>query len=127
MEVTEAELVLLLSVASAAGCGVMSAACEDSSAGGGEEIAASVRSCPFSTTDLAWTGVGSNVGDCDARAGVVPVIGWAIVGVWGVGGPSAVVTGVALLWMSEISWICSLDLPVATCCGSRVALGCIGI
>ena len=101
VELPDAVLALVLSIASGAACGGVSAACGDVSVGGGEEFAASVRSCPSSPSGLAWPGVGSaDVGDCDAGAVDGPFIGWAIVGVLGIGGPSATVPGVALWWRS---------------------------
>ena len=72
------------SIASTAGGDVTSAACEFSSAAGGAGITASVGFSPFPTTGLVWFRVGSNVGDCDAGAGVGTPVGWATVIVWGV-------------------------------------------
>ena len=57
VELPDAVLALVLSIASGAACGGVSAACGDGSVGGGEEFAASVRSCPSSPSGLAWPGV----------------------------------------------------------------------
>ena len=122
VELPDAVLSLVLSRASGVACGGVSGACWDGSAGGEEESVDPMGPCPSSASGPDWLGVGSvDMGDADSSTTGVPLIGWGVVG-----GSSTTVPG-ALFWRSEISLFCSWDLLTETCCGSRFALGFLGI